>query len=202
MPYAVVAVAGALLLRAGLTAALSGIADLRLVAVVPSAAEADPVVDRAVPDAVLVDHELVDDSGLAYGTRLRRRLPALGVVLLAPQDDGLVLRALDAGISGYVPRSAPIEAVLAALRHAAVAPSSFTAPDLAGALARYPGPEAALSPREVEVLALAADGLSGRAIAVRLGVGESTVKTYLARAYEKLGARTRTEALRAFRTPR
>ena len=197
MAHTVVAVAGAVLVRAGVAAAVADQPDLRLLAAAGSIAEADGYLERLRPDVVLVDHEVTDGDGLAYAARLRRTRPEIGVVLLAPSDDQLLFRALDAGISAYLPRSAPIEGVLAALRHAAVAPASFTAPDLAQTIARRRHPVAALSAREAEVLALAAAGLSARRISATLDIGESTVKTYLVRTYEKVGARNRDEALRA-----
>lgn len=196
MTHTVLAVSGAVLVRAGIAAVVAAHPDLHLVAVAASAAEAGDLIERLCPDVVLVDHDLTDADGLAYAGRLRRARPDLGVVLLGPRDDHLLLRALQAGVSAYVPRSAAVEEVLAALRHAAVAPASFSASDLAAALARGRKASAALSSREAEVLALVARGLSARRVSSALAVGESTVKTYLARAYEKLGARTRADALR------
>ena len=87
--------------------------------------------------------------------------------------------------------------VLGAIRHAAVAASSFTASGLAVALARR-APRAgrlALSPRETEVLRLLRDGLSVPAIALEMFISLSTAKTYVARLYEKLGAANRAQAL-------
>ena len=87
--------------------------------------------------------------------------------------------------------------MIAAIRHAAVAASSFTASGLAVALARRQTAQErlALSPRETEVLALLGDGLSVPAIAARMFISQSTAKTYVARLYEKLGAANRAQAL-------
>jgi DNA-binding NarL/FixJ family response regulator len=92
-----------------------------------------------------------------------------------------------------------VQEVLSAIRHAAVAASSFTASGLGSALARrqVTHERLALSQRELEVLHLLRDGLSIPAIAARLYVSPSTAKTYAARLYDKLGAANRAQALMA-----
>jgi DNA-binding NarL/FixJ family response regulator len=91
---------------------------------------------------------------------------------------------------------APSEDVVAAARHAAVSPRSFTAADLADAMRRRmqpTGPQ--LSPREKEVLNLLAEGLGVSAIARRLFISESTAKTHISKIYDKLGAGNRAQAI-------
>ncbi|HEX2313786.1 MAG TPA: LuxR C-terminal-related transcriptional regulator, partial [Thermomonospora sp.] len=90
----------------------------------------------------------------------------------------------------------PRTEIVAALRHAAVAPGSFTAAGLAQALARRRSGEL-LSPRERQVLTLLMDGRSIAAIASTMHLSHSTAKTYTARLYEKLGAANRTQAVMA-----
>jgi DNA-binding NarL/FixJ family response regulator len=199
MTLTVVAIADSALARAGIAAVIAPHADLMLAGSAASAGEADPLFSRVRPDVALVDHDLSDrdgdGDGLAYAARLRRERPGLGVVLLAPRDDTLLLRALEAGLSAYVPRSAPVEAVLAAVRHAAASPASFAASGLVSALASRQQRTGALSPREIEVLRLLTDGWSAGRISSQLQVSESTVRTYVARLYDKLGVRTRAEAV-------
>jgi DNA-binding NarL/FixJ family response regulator len=197
MTLTIVVVADCALVRAGIAAVVAPHADLTLAAAASSAGEGDRLIERVRPDVALVDHDLGDSDGLAFAARLRTTRPTLGVVLLAPADDALLIRALEAGISAYVPRSAPVESVLAAARHAAAQPGSFAASGLAGALARRRQRTNVLSPREAEVLRLLSDGSSAARIASQLRVSESTVRTYLARLYDKLGVRTRAEALAA-----
>jgi len=110
-------------------------------------------------------------------------------------DDPLLYRALDAGLSAYVTKSAPVNLVLSATRHAAVAPTSFTTPGLAAALARRQHQGGLLSRRERQVLALMRDGISLPAIAMQLHVSEATVKTYVSRLYSKLRVNNRSQAL-------
>ena len=88
--------------------------------------------------------------------------------------------------------------VVAAIRGAALAPSSFSAAGLATALRRRnetSEERTALSPRERQILFLLHDGLSVPEIAAQLYVSLSTAKTYVTRLYDKLGARNRAQAL-------
>ncbi len=113
------------------------------------------------------------------------------------EEDDVLFRALETGVSAFVAKTAPVQEVLAAIRHAAVAASSFTAAGLAVALARRRAvrERLALSSREAEVLRLLSDGLSVPAIAVTMFISQSTAKTYVARLYEKLGVTNRAQAL-------
>lgn len=198
MTVAVLVVAGATLVRAGISLILADAPDLLLVGAAASLHAAGPMLASAPgdPDArvVVIDSDLPDGDSTGYGTRLRQTDPRLGVVLLGNGDD-LLFRALESGISAFVPHTAPVEDLLAGIRHAAVTPGSFTTPDLVAALAREQRRRVALSPREVEVLGLSRDGLTTHRISSRLNVTESTVKTYLSRIYDKLGVRTRADAL-------
>ncbi|GAB7041281.1 MULTISPECIES: helix-turn-helix transcriptional regulator [Catenuloplanes] len=195
MTVTVVSASGATLTRVGIAAAFEGEPDLRLVGAAASGAEALALLAAQQPDVVLLDLDLADGDGLTWGAEVRRGHPALGIVLLAARDDDLLLRALEAGISAFLPRTEELGAILAAVRHAAAAPGSFTAPDLAGALTRRRHSATVVSPREREVLNLLRDGLTVPQIAATLGLSESTVKTYLARIYDKLGVTGRNQAV-------
>ena len=179
----------------GLTAALHGHPDIALAGIAGSAAEGRHLVEELRPDVVAVDVALPDEDGLHLAGALRHGYPERGVVLIAPRDDDRLMRALEAGISAYVPTNAPIEVLLSAFRHAAVAPASFTAPDLAQAMARHRRQQQLLSPREGEVLRMLHEGSSVPRIAETMLVSESTIKTYLSRLYDKLGVNNRAQAL-------
>ena len=152
------------------------------------------------PDVVTVDVVLPDGDGLRLAREFRDRYPDLGIVMLTSQQaDDVLFRALENGVSAFVAKTAPLDEVLGAIRHAAVAASSFTASGLATAVARRRTTQdrLALSPRETEVLRLLHDGLSVPAIALEMFISMSTAKTYVARLYEKLGAANRAQALMA-----
>jgi DNA-binding NarL/FixJ family response regulator len=186
------------LTRYGLRELVSQHSDIEMVAECQSAAEAPDMVAAVRPDVLIVDVVLPDGDGLRLAREFRDRYPDLGIVMLtSQQDDDVLFRALECGASAFVSKSAPLQEVVCAIRHAAVAASSFTASGLAMALARRRTTQdrLALSPRETEVLRLLHDGLSVPAIAMEMFISVSTAKTYVARLYEKLGAANRAQAL-------
>ena len=200
MPIHLGIVDGHTLIRYGLQELVSQHPDIEIVAECQSAAEALDMVAKKRPDVVTVDVVLPDDDGLRLAHELREHCPDLGIVLLTSQDeDDVLFRALENGVSAFVAKSAPLAEILSAIRHAAVAASSFTASGLAMAVARRRTMQdrLALSPRETEVLRLLRDGLSVPAIASEMFISVSTAKTYVARLYEKLGAANRAQALMA-----
>jgi DNA-binding NarL/FixJ family response regulator len=198
------------MVRFGYAAALAGHDDIVLAGATGSAAEARDLVAVVRPDVVVLDESLPAEgpgrtgeraanraAGLTFGRELRAGRPDIGLVLVGTADDELLFRALEERFSAYLPRSASVDVMLSAVRHAAVAPTSFTAPDLAASLARRRAATTALSPRELEVLRHVHGGANNAKIASTMRLTESTVRTYLARVYDKLGVRTRNEALAA-----
>jgi DNA-binding NarL/FixJ family response regulator len=145
-----------------------------------------------------VDITLPDGDGFQLARQLRDRYTDLGIVVLTSRgEDDVLFRALETGVSAFVAKTAPTAEVLSAIRHAAVAASSFTAAGLAVALKRRnrTASNLALSPRETEVLRMLGAGMSIPAIARTMYVSPSTAKTYVVRLYEKLGATNRAQAL-------
>lgn len=198
MPIRIAIVDSHTLTRYGLRELAAHHPDVEVVAECSCAADAAEVIGSARPDVVAVNASLPDGDGMELSRRLRDQHPDLGIVLLASNgEDDALFRALRSGASAFVARTAPVEEVLGAVRHAAVAPSSFTATGLVAALARrrVTHERLALSPRESQVLRLLRDGLSIPAIAGVMSISHSTVKTYAARLYEKLGAANRAQAL-------
>ena len=198
MPIHLAIVDGQTLSRYGLRVLVAHQSDMDIVAECQSAVDAPAMLAAARPDVVTVDVALPDGDGLLLATELRGRYPDLGIVMLASrQEDDVLFRALETGVSAFVPKTATEREVLCAIRHAAVAPLSFTASGLAAAVARrrIMQDRLALSPRETQVLRLLHDGLSVPAIASQMFISVSTAKTYVARLYEKLGATSRAQAL-------
>ena len=186
------------LCRLGLSTLIADQADLTLVGKAGSAAEARPIMAAHHPDVVIIDSALPDRDGLRLARELRDRHPSLGIVVLAGQgEDDVLFQALDTGASAFVEKNAPSGEILGAIRHAAVAATSFIATGLVGALRRRGDNQSrfALSPREHEVLKLLRDNMSIPAVARTLYVSTSTAKTYVSRLYEKLGASSRAQAL-------
>jgi DNA-binding NarL/FixJ family response regulator len=172
--------------------------DIEIVGECGTILDAREVVARLQPDVVTLDVTMPDGSGMTLARDLRDRFSSLGIVLLTSDgEDDVLFRALETGMSAFVSKTAPLVEILAAIRHASVAASSFTAVGLAEALARRRrvGDGLTLSPRELEVLRLLHENMSVPAIAKTLFVSQSTAKTYVARLYEKLGASSRAQAL-------
>ncbi len=200
MPIRLMAADAHTLTRYGLRELIAQHADIEIVAETGSASEAAALVATAAPDVLTLAVNLPDSDGLLFARELRQQYPGLGIVILTGHiEDRFLFRALEAGASAFVVKTAPVTEILGAIRHAAVAPISFTAVGLASALARRQATQdrLALSPRELEVLHLLRDGLSIPVIAARLYVSQSTAKTYTARLYDKLGAANRAQALMA-----
>jgi DNA-binding NarL/FixJ family response regulator len=198
MPIRIVVVDGHTLTRYGLSGLVTEQPDIEIAGETASAAQARELIGTVRPDVVTIDVALPDGDGLQLARELRDRYSGLGIVVLTSAgEDDVLFRALDTGASAFVLKTAPVEEVLGAIRHAAVAATSFTAAGLIGALARRRDHDDrfALSPREREVLLLLRDGLSIPAIAQAMYVSRSTAKTYVARLYDKLGATCRAQAL-------
>ncbi|MGO8960578.1 MAG: response regulator [Streptosporangiaceae bacterium] len=198
MPIHLAVADGQTLVRYGLRELVAQHPDIEIVAECDSAAEVHRMVAAAQPDVVTVDVTLPGGDGLRLARDLRDRYADLGIVILTSQhEDDTLFRALETGVSAFVAKTAPLEEVLGAIRHAAVAASSFTASGLALAVARRRTMQdrLALSPREMEVLRRLHDGLSVPAIALEMFISVSTAKTYVARLYDKLGAANRAQAL-------
>ncbi|HYC31172.1 MAG TPA: response regulator transcription factor [Gemmatimonadales bacterium] len=125
------------------------------------------------------------------------RAPAV-VVLGDAGGDGWELRALRAGAAAALPRTAGAEQITAAVAAAAaglvVMPAGETLPRARPAVHAAP-PVQPLTPREIEILALVAEGLANKEIAARLGISDHTVKTHLAALFAKLGVSSRAEAV-------
>ncbi|MCW2647459.1 MAG: putative two-component system response regulator [Pseudonocardiales bacterium] len=186
------------LVRWALAHIADDLSDLVTVGQAGHATEARELTVALHADVVTIDCSLPDGQGWQLARDLRDRHPELGIVLLiAEGSDDLLFRALDSGASAYLPKDAPVHEVLSAIRHSAIAASSFSASGLAQAMRRKHAAtdSVLLSPRESQVLALLREGRSVPEVAATLYVSLSTAKTYVARLYDKLGSSNRAQAL-------
>ena len=194
------------LVRTGLRMILEVEPDLEVVGTAVDGAEAVAAVAEHEPDVVLMDIRMPRVDGLEAVRRLLRREPpaTCKVVVLTTFDlDEHVYEALSAGASGFLLKDAPAGQLVHAIRVVAAGDalldpsvtrrliSNFTRPPAAPDLDRLGD----LTPREAQVLTLLAEGLSNAEIAQRLYVGESTVKTHVARILTKLSVRDRVQAV-------
>ena len=147
-------------------------------------------IPAAAPDLVMVDLSLGRDSGLTLLRWLAARFPLVPLLVYSMHEDPFhVQQALAAGATGYVTKR-EITALLALAIDELLAGRRYVSPRAGEALGSLPAgerTESPLSPRELLVYGLVAEGFSPQAIAERLGVSRRTVDSYLARIMEKLG---------------
>jgi DNA-binding NarL/FixJ family response regulator len=189
------------LVREGIARLIDSEPDLAVKAQAASVAGGQALVAEGGADVLVVDVSMPDGSGLNLARSAREAYPDMGIVVLTMHnDDDTLLEALDAGASALVLKSSSSDDVLDAIRRSANAPDAFTATGLGAALRRRDTLNAAkpiLTPRETEVLMRLVDGDSVALVAKQLYMSESTVKTHVARVYEKLGAHNRASAIMA-----
>lgn len=195
MAIRVVAVDGHVLCRFGLARLLDEQPDLELVATAASLPEALDRVAACRPDVVVASAVPPGGDGLELTRRLRARGERPGVVVLGEAGAEPLLQAMEAGASAFVAVSAPLAQTVAAIRHAAAAPGSFTADGLVEALRRRQSDRELLTPRERETLRLLMQGLPIAKIGHSMNLSPHTAKTYTARIYDKLGVTNRTQAV-------
>ena len=185
--------------RVGLRGMLDMSDDLHVIGEAASGDEALTLTATLSPDVVLMDLRMPGVDGAEATERIAARFPGVRVLVLTTYDtDEDILRAIEAGAAGYLLKDTPLAQLVAAI-HAAARGESVLAPPVAARLAdrRRTPPAEQLTPREVEVLGLVAQGLSNAEIGRVLFISEATVKTHLVRAFVKLGVSDRTAAVTA-----
>jgi DNA-binding NarL/FixJ family response regulator len=183
--------------RAGMRALLSSVDGLEVVGEASSGEEALDVVRAQQPDVVLMDLRLGSgmDGAEATGAIIAGEQPPKVVVLTTYDTDADILRAVEAGASGYLLKDSDPEKLINAIR-AAARGETVLDPGVAQRLyRRIRAPHEDLSAREIEIVTLVARGMSNRAIARELFVTEATVKSHLVHVFSKLSVDSRTAAV-------
>ncbi len=183
--------------RAGLVGMLDAEPDVEIVGEAGDGEEALVRVAALRPDVVLMDLRMPRLDGAGATARIVAEHPASRVLVLTTYDtDADIVRAVEAGATGYLLKDTPRVQLLEAVRSAARG-ETVLAPSVAGRLlSRMRAPQTeTLTPREVQVLAGVAQGLTNAEIGRQLIIGEATVKTHLLRAFAKLGVDDRTRAV-------
>jgi DNA-binding NarL/FixJ family response regulator len=192
------------LVRAGLIELLSNDAAIEVVGQASTGREAVARARRLAPDVVLMDVRMPDLDGIAATRELTRAVPAVRVLILTTfEQDDYVFGAMRAGASGFLLKRTRPEELIAGV-HTVAAGEALLSPSVTrrviDRMAQQPTPKLAdqakldeLTPREREVLALVARGLSNREIAAELVVEEATVRSHIRRILMKLDLRGRVQ---------
>lgn len=183
--------------RTGLQGMLAGQPDFEVVGEAADGAAAVALSERLCPDVVLMDLRMPDTDGVTAIRHIKARHPEVHILVLTTYDtDADILRAIEAGATGYLLKDTGREELARAIR-AAARGEAVLAPPVAAKLMqqmRTPGEER-LSARELEILRLVAQGKSNKEIGRDLHISQATVKTHLLHIYEKLGVSDRTSAV-------
>ena len=195
------------IVRQGLRAMIDKEPDLRVVGEAPSARQATAMMEQVRPRVVLLDLKLSADSecdGLSLCHTITQRYPDSRVlVLTSSADEWLILESIKQGARGFVLKDVDLTELIRAIRAVHRGESAFDSRS-AGVVVRWmhgsqrAGPAASdITPREREILALLARGLSNVAIGQRLYISAATVKFHVGNVMQKLGVRRRAEAVYA-----
>jgi DNA-binding NarL/FixJ family response regulator len=195
------------IVRQGLRAMIDREPDLRVVGEAPSARLAAAMLDRVRPRVVLLDLKLTpggECDGLPLCGSITQRHPESRVlVLTSSADEWLILESIKQGAKGFVLKDVDLTELIRSIRAVHRGESAFDS-RTAGVVVRWmhgsqrPGATVSdITPREREILALLARGLSNVAIGQRLYISAATVKFHVGNIMQKLGARRRAEAVYA-----
>ena len=180
--------------RIGLASALNLEPDMQVVAEAKNGREAVALYEQHNPDVVVMDYQLPELNGAEATAAIRAKHPEARIIMLSVyKGEEDVHRAVQAGVAGYLPKSAEprelVEAIRTIAKGGQYLPAAVTA-----ALAERAG-RVELSDRERQVLEAMVRGRSNKEIAHALGISENTVKVHATRVFEKLGVADRLEAV-------
>ncbi len=182
------------MVRGALVALIELEPDLKVVAAVENGMDIIPAARAHQPDVAIIDIDLPGLDGLSAAEQLHNELPGCRTLIVTNlARAGTLRRALAAHVSGYILKDAPPDQLTAAIRRVA-AGSRVIDPQLA--LTVWEGDQNPLSPREHEVLRLAAEGAEPVEIAAALHLSVGTVRNYLTTIVTKLNARNRVDAVK------
>lgn len=190
--------------RQGIRRFLEEAGDIEVVAEAGDGREALERLREHRPDVAVLDIRMPEMSGVEATRRIKERFPDVRVLILtAYDDDPYIFALLRAGADGYVLKTASGDELIRAVRtvyqgQSALSPEVATKvvqQTVTGKPAMAAEQAEPLTPRELDVLRLAARGLTNRAIGYKLGISHRTVQGHLASIYGKLGVNSRTEAV-------
>lgn len=182
------------MLREGIAAAIARQSDMVLVGEAVNGREAIEAFRKTRPDVTLMDLQMPDMNGVEAISAIRANFPSARIIVLTTyKGDVQALRALKAGASGYLLKSALRKEMMDAIRTVFAGRPSIPA-EIAMQIAEHVAADA-LSEREVEVLRCVARGSANKEVAIQLQMSEETAKVHVKHILEKLAATDRTHAV-------
>ncbi len=187
----------------GLTLLFEREPDLEVIGTPTDGEQAVELAKLLHPDVVILDVSMPKLNGIEAAKQIKTECPDTAVLMLSAYGyEPYLISSLQAGVSGYLLKSSPVTELTRAIRsvHDGQAVFDFEAvKKVLRGLVTYTGSKQkglhGLHQRELEVLRLAAKGISNKDIALKLGIGNRTVQTHLLRIFQKLGVNSRTEAV-------
>lgn len=185
------------IVRGGIVALLAAEPGVEIVAEAADGQEAVAAALEHRPSVVLTDLRMPVLDGVGAIEAIRAEWPEAAIVVLTTYDtDEAIVRAIEAGATGYLLKDAPSDDLIDAVRRAAAGETVLAPPVAKRLVDRVRDPQAgALSLREIEVLRGVASGNTNAAIAAELHISQATVKTHLLHIYDKLGVSDRAAAV-------
>jgi len=183
----------------GLAALLNDQPDITVVGQAASVGETAAAAEAALPDVAVVDYRLTDGTGAEAGAAIRKARPEAKLIFLTREDtDAARLVALEAGAGAFIHKSRAAAEVVDAIRQVAAGQSLIAPAMIAELLSRrreMAGQLESVTPRELEVLRMMAEGVSSRQIGDTLGISYATVRTHIRSLGAKLGVHSKVQTI-------
>ena len=189
------------MVRKGIREFLTEPGDIEVIAEASNGEEAIALLEQKQPDVAVLDIQMPKRTGIEVCRHVRAQHWPIGILILtAYDDDPYVLAVLQAGGNGYVLKTADADDIIQAVRDVHEGKSALDPVIARKLMAQLAGraenkPIETLTPRETDVLKLAARGYTNKAIGAQLHLSDRTVQGHLANIYGKLHVATRTEAV-------
>ncbi len=182
------------LVRKGISLILSNESEIKLVGEASNGRDAVQLFRTLQPDVTLMDLRMPELDGISTVKQIRAEFPDAKIIALTSFDgDQDIYRAIEAGVRGYLLKESAHTEILSAIRTVHAGKRLISQEATQRLTAFLPGE--ALTPKEVEVLTLVAQGLGNKEIAAKLGKAGGTIKIHVQNILEKLGASDRTHAV-------